>query len=245
MPDEPLLPSDELTIPSRQSVTQRVTDTQIEGAADTPPESASRPTDRLARPSRLEGSREMLNRDAPWTLQQYLNGQIDVDKELANRFPAMPVMSQIHLRSYGDKAKHGLATIATQDSAAALLVDVDGTSRAIQLTFQLNSMLGLKFVPARMSDMDRAHWLDAMRHSQGERRPGDVAFLWGAGRWESDYLICAPRKHFTNIYAFSPHHLECAARLTADVTAKLLDWLEGYWKPDEDDTSQAPKLNTW
>jgi hypothetical protein len=236
MPDDPHIPHDEMTIPSRHTVTQRINDVS---AAE------SRPQERMTRPSRLEGLRDMPNRDAPWALQQYLNGQIDLDKELGSRFPAMPLMSQIHDRTYGERTKHALATIATQDGAASLLVDVDGSTRAVQFTFVLNSMIGLKFIPAKMSDADRAHWLDAMRRSQYERRPSDVAFLWGPARWESDYLICVPRKHFTNIYAFSAHHLECAARLTAEVTNKLVDWLDGLWKPAEDDTSQAPKLNTW
>ncbi|MCI0352052.1 MAG: hypothetical protein L0Z53_21745 [Acidobacteriales bacterium] len=244
MPDDPHNPSDEMTIPSRQKATQRHNETPPADAETTPPESSNRSTEKPNRAARLEGLREKMNRDAPWALQQYLQGQIDLDKELATRFPAMPLMSQIHLRAYGSKVKLGVATIATQDNAASLLVDVEGT-RSIQFTFLLNSMLGLKFVPGKLSDMDRAHWMDTMRRSQMERRPGDIAFMWGAARWDSDYVICAARKHFTNIYAFSPQRMECAARLTADVTNKLLDWLDGFWTPAEDDTSNAPKLNTW
>jgi hypothetical protein len=233
-----------MTIPSRPTA-QRLDEPPPDNVEQTPSDSARRPPEKLSRASRLEGLREKMNRDAPWVLQQYLQGQIDLDKELASRFPAMPVMSQIHVHAYGGKVNRSMATIATQDGAASLLVDVDSSTRGVQFTFQLNSMIGLKFSPGRLSDMDRAHWMDTMRRSQTERRPGDIAFLWGAMRWESDYLICAARKHFTNIYAFSPHHIECATRLTEEVTNQLLDWLDGYWTPGEDDTSNAPKLSTW
>jgi hypothetical protein len=245
MPDDYHDPSEDMTIPSRQTATQHIDEPSRDHVEHTPAESESRPAEKPSRASRLEGLREKMTRDAPWALQQYLQGQIDLDKELASRYPAMPVMSQIHLRTYGGKVKRGLATIATQDNAATLLVDVDSSTRGIEITYQLMSMIGLKFVPSKLSDMDRAHWMDTMRRTQTERRPGDIAFLWGAARWESDYLICAARKHFTTVYAFSPHHTECATRLTAEVTNKLLDWLDGYWKPVEEDTSNAPKLSTW
>jgi hypothetical protein len=204
------------------------------------PDENGRTQDKAANVSRTDGTRESQHRQAPWALHQYLNGQIDLDRELARRFPGMPVMSQMHTHNYGDLG-HGLATIATQDGAASLIVEADAPTRAVQFTFLANWMVGLKFNPSRLSDMDRRHWLETMRRAE---KPGEIAFLWGAARWESDYLICAPRRHFTNVYAFSPLHVEAAARLTSEVTHNLLEWLEGFWQTTEE-SPRAPKLTTW
>ena len=65
------------------------------------------------------------------------------------------------------------------------------------------------------------------------RETGEVTFLWDAARWQSDYLIGAAHKNFTQLFAFSPNHVEAAARLTPDVAHKLLDWLEHYTFPAE------------
>ncbi|MCA9914417.1 MAG: hypothetical protein KC496_13775, partial [Anaerolineae bacterium] len=35
----------------------------------------------------------------PWTLQQFFDGEIDLDVELAKRFPSMPIMSKIDFRT--------------------------------------------------------------------------------------------------------------------------------------------------
>jgi len=72
--------------------------------------------------------------------------------------------------------------------------------------------------------MDREQWFDAMR-----REAGEPAFLWDHTRWENDYLIAAAHKNFTTLFAFSPHHVEAAARLTPEVKRKLLSWLETHW----------------
>lgn len=160
----------------------------------------------------------------PWTLQHYYDGEIDLIKELAGRFPQVPLMSLINLREVGVKNRREVATISTQDGAASLIAEVDALSRAVQFTFTLNSMLGLRFCPGKLSAMDREGWLDTMR-----REAGEVAFLWDAGRWQHDFLIGAAHKNFTQVFAFSPNHVEAAARLTPDVAHKLLDWLESAW----------------
>jgi hypothetical protein len=100
-------------------------------------------------------------------------------------------------------------------------------------------MLTLRFGLDQLGDMDRQRWLDLMRREQG-----GLAFLWGQSRWEEDYLICIARKYHTNVYAFSPRNFDAAIRLTPEVTRKLLNWLEEFWKsapPDE----EPPKLLTW
>lgn len=161
---------------------------------------------------------------APWTLEHYFDGEIDLIKELVGRFPQIPVMSLFNTREAGERIRRGVATIATQDGAASLIVEVDIPSRGVQFTFALNSMLALRFIPGRLTDMDRAQWIEPMR-----REAGEIAFLWDQMRWQNDYLIGAAHKSYTNLFAFSPHHIEAAVRLTPEVGRKLLDWLESYW----------------
>jgi hypothetical protein len=160
----------------------------------------------------------------PWTLQHHFDGEIDLIKELAGRFPQVPLMSLINLREVGVKNRREVATISTQDGAASMIVEVDAISRAVQFTFVLNSMLALRFCPGKLSALDRAQWLEPMR-----REAGEPAFMWDQGRWQSDFMIGAAHKNFTQLFAFSPNHVEAAARLTPDVAHRLLDWLQSAW----------------
>ena len=166
----------------------------------------------------------------PWLLESYFHAEIDLSKELTSRYPQMPLMSLIYFRESGVKVRSAVATISTQDGAAGLHAHLDLPSKAVQFTFILNSMLALRFSLNALNDRERIHWLQEMR---GER--GEPAFLWDESRWQRDYLIGVSQKHFTSLFAFSPHHIEAAARLTGEVSRKLLDWLEGYWKADEQD----------
>jgi hypothetical protein len=175
----------------------------------------------------------------PWTLQQFFNGEIDLDVELIKRFPNMPVMSNISFRSLGTRTGRGVATLTTSDGAASVTFDADTSTRTVQMSFTYGSMLTLRFALEDLSDMDRARWLELMRREQG-----GLAFLWGPSRWARDYVVCISRKYFTNFYAFSPHSFESAIRLTPDVTKKLLDWLEQFWKAPPPD-QEPPKLLTW
>ncbi len=160
----------------------------------------------------------------PWMLEHYFDGEIDLIKELTAQFPQIPVMSLFSTRESGTRVRRAVATISTQDGAASIVVEVDLASSGVQFTFSLSSMLALRFIPGRLTDMDRAQWLEPMR-----RESGEVAFLWDHTRWQNDYLIGAAHRNFTNLFAFSPHHIEAAVRLTPEVGRKLLDWLESYW----------------
>lgn len=160
----------------------------------------------------------------PWMLEHYFDGEIDLIKELVGQFPQIPVMSLFSTREAGTRIRRGVATISTQDGAASMVVEVDIPSSGVQFTFSLNSMLALRFIPGKLTEMDRAQWLEPMR-----REAGEVAFLWDHTRWQNDYLVGASHKTFTNLFAFSPNHVEAAVRLTPEVGRKLLDWLESYW----------------
>jgi hypothetical protein len=170
-------------------------------------------------------------------LQLFFNGEIDLDTELSKRYPTMPVLSTFHAHKVG--AGHGTAVLATQDGAASVLVDVDKATRAIRFAFTYHGMLSLQFPLNDLSDMDRSRWLELMRRDQG-----GLSFLWGKARWESSYVICAAHRYFTNIYAFTPHQFEAAARMTPDVNRGLVNWVERFWKPAPVDDSQK-LITTW
>lgn len=175
----------------------------------------------------------------PWPLQQFFAGDIELDTELGQRFPNMPVMSRISFREMGEKRKRGVATLMNQDGAAQVIIDVDSSSRMIQMSFTYGAMLTLRFRLVELSDMDRTRWLELMQREQG-----GLAFLWGAARWEQDYVICVARRHFTNWYAFSPNGFEAGVRMTPDATRKLLKWLVALWTPQPEDTT-PDHLLTW
>jgi len=175
----------------------------------------------------------------PWTLQQFFDGEIDLDVELARRFPSMPMMSILKTRSLGTNSGRKVAELSSQDGAAGMIIDADTVSKVIQLSFTFGSMLTLKFVMSDLNNMDRERWVELMR-----RDAGGLAFLWGTKRWTSDYMICISRKHFTNMYAFSPNNFEAGVRITPTVIKDLLDWLEKIWdEPEPDD--EPPQLLTW
>ena len=48
--------------------------------------------------------------EIPWTLEQFFNGEVDLDVELSSRFQNMPVMSVIKTRSMGNKSGREVTT---------------------------------------------------------------------------------------------------------------------------------------
>lgn len=190
---------------------------------------AIKPTDDALEPVPID--------DPPWTLQQFFNGEIDLESELSTRFSSMPVMSSIRFRGLGTRSTRGVAALATQDGAAQVTFDADKSSRVVQVSFTFGSMLTLRFVLRDL--VDRQRWLELMRRSEG-----GLAFLWGTARWENDYVICVSRRYYTNFYAFSPNGFEAAARFTPAVTKQLIDWLETYWSEDDQHDDTSPLL-TW
>ncbi len=175
----------------------------------------------------------------PWTLQQFFDGEIDLDVELAKRFPSMPIMSKIDFRTLGAGSGRRVALLSTQDGGATLTVDADQNTKVIQLSFTFGSMLTLRFVLDHLNDVDRTRWLELMRRDEG-----GLAFLWGPSRWQEEYLVCISRRSFTSMYAFSPNNFEAAARLTPTVTRKYLDWLDEIWQAEADEDDDSPLL-TW
>lgn len=177
--------------------------------------------------------------EPPWTLQQFFNGEVDLELELGKRFPKMPMMARIKFREVGTHAKIHSATLSTQDGSAGLTVDVDPRNKIMQMSFTIESMITLRFMLVSLSSMDRERWLDLMQREQG-----GLAFLWGPDRWQSDYIICLSRKYFTNMYAFSPNNFEAGVRMTPTVSQELLDWLDRTWQLESPDEN-PPTLLTW
>jgi hypothetical protein len=226
MPDQPKpISGDDKTIPSRPESLRRI----VAQAAQTPSPSSGGAT------AFSDGGKHL-----PWALAQYFDGDIDLGHELAAHFPQMPLLSQISFRVQGAKQRHPIATISTQDGAAGLRVEIDPGTRAAHFIYTFNSMLALRFSLNGLSDLDRAHWLEPFKREQGE-----VAFLWGAQRFRSDYVIAVPHKMYTNLFAFSPHHTEAAARLTVEVSRKFIAWIEPLWMPADDSANAASTTLAW
>jgi hypothetical protein len=175
----------------------------------------------------------------PWTLQRFFDGDIDLDAELAQRFPNAKMLSTIHFRSLGSKSKRGVATLTSPDGSGQMIVDVDGQTKQMQISVTYGAMLTLRFTFEQLGDAERMRWVELMR-----RKEGGLAFLWGPTRWEQDYMICVVRRYFSNLYIFSPRNFEAAIRLTPDVTRSLVNWLEGFWKDGPAKSDSAPLL-TW
>lgn len=178
--------------------------------------------------------------DAPWALQQHFDGEINLEAELARRFPEMAVMPHIKIRPLGEGQRREVATMTTADNAAHAVIDADLLTGNLILSFTLSSMLTLRFSLHDISPRMRQRWLDLMR-----RPEGGVAFLWGPARWESDYLACVVHKYYTNLYCFSPNNFEAGIRMTNIVTEKLVDWLVQVWSSGDDNDDTPPTLLTW
>ena len=185
----------------------------------------------------LTGNREQ----TPWTLQQFFDGEIDLEQELLKRFPTVPAMTSVKFRTLGMNSGRKVATLSAQDGSSQIIIDADVATKVVQISFTFGSMMTLRYVLSDIPANNRERWLDLMR-----REKGGLAFLWNEERWREDYLICISREYSTNIFAFSPKNFESAVRITKNVTEELLDWLEDVWndepEPEEDDDSP---LLTW
>ncbi|GIK64038.1 MAG: hypothetical protein BroJett018_18320 [Chloroflexota bacterium] len=163
---------------------------------------------------------------APVELMEFFTGEIDLDTELAKRYAHAPLLSQGSFRPSKpgpDIKRKAVAILTSQDDSAMVTVDMFLETQALEITFTLGSMVSMRFMVGAIETGERQRWLELMRRSSG------IAFLWTKQRWEEDYLIFVVRENFARIYAFSPKRFEAAVRLTPDIVAKLVDWLEAFW----------------
>lgn len=181
---------------------------------------------RLILALRESGDARRVWTSAPALLQQFFAGEIDLDEELASRFPNAPLLSHLHAPPGNSAPLQQQVTVVlgSNDDAATLIVDaaLDETA-ALTFTFSLFGALALRFHLTPLLSADRAAWLPLLRRENG------ITVLWTRERWEQPYLILVRREGFGRLYAFSPHGFEAAARLTPDMVSALTDWLEQTW----------------
>lgn len=191
---------------------------------------------RLGQELRESGHQRTLRISAPVTLQQFFAGEIDLDTDLSRRFANAPLLSTIKFfPKSGEMVRHqASALVSSNDDQAMLSIDahLDDDS-TLDFTFTLFSALALRFRISPLTQGSRRRWLELMRRKDG------ITFLWTRDRWEKPHVIFVVREHFVRIYAFSPHGVESAARLTPDMAAALLDWLEDLWFPGQRATREA------
>jgi len=169
-----------------------------------------------------------LQSGAPYILQQFFAGKIDLDGELMRRYPSAPLLASANYNpAPGKRAKRGFAQFKSQDEAAVLNIDLQGIDGTLEADFILRGMLGLRFTLGALPDASRRRFLDLMRRQNG------ITILWAKERWERDYLIFIVRERFARLYAFSPGRFDAAIRLPPPVLDEMTRWLAGFWVTDE------------
>lgn len=175
-----------------------------------------------------EGGRSIQS-GAPYFLQQFFTGKIDLDTELQRRFPGAPLLSSPSFTpAPGKRARRGLAQFKSQDEAASLVIDLQGIDGSLEASFLLGGMISVRFTLGLIADAQRKRFLDLMR------RPNGIAILWTRERWEKDYMIFVVRERFARLYAFGPGRYDAACRLPPEVLENLLQWLGGFWATDSE-----------
>ncbi|MCU0477057.1 MAG: hypothetical protein MUC99_13330 [Anaerolineae bacterium] len=162
----------------------------------------------------------------PWLIQQFLDGAIDLETELFERYPTVPLLSVAKFRKLADQSTHNVATLSAQDDSANLHIDIDPARNLAHFTFTLGGMMSVRYVLDNPETIDRPRWLDLM-----ERRQAGLTFLWTESRWQSDYLIWIVRRYSTHVFGFSPTGAVSGARMTPEVARETLRWLGNLWNP--------------
>src|SRR5258706_11492724 len=163
---------------------------------------------RLALELNESGHQRSIQSTAPFLLQQFFTGKVDLDVELARRYPSPPLLSSATFTPEpGQSGRHGFALFSSQDNAAAISFEIHGSSGALDISFLLQSMIAVRFALGATTEAHRRRFIDLMRRESG------IAFLWTKERWERDYLIFVIREHFARVYAFGPGRFDGACRL--------------------------------
>ncbi len=185
---------------------------------------------RLALALRESGHSRRIQSEGPILLQQFFAGEIDLDNDLARRFPNAPLVSHARFGTEDSDVPGSVATalLSSQDDSTIMTVDAytQGEEAALEFTFTLFSALGLRFRLVGLNVGELAEWIELMR------RQDVIAFLWTRDRWEQPYLIFVVREYYGRVYAFSPTGIEAALRLTPDMISGLVGWLEQVWFPE-------------
>jgi hypothetical protein len=195
---------------------------------------------RLAADLTESGHQRSIQSGAPYLIQGFFSGKLDLDAELSRRFPAPPLLSNMTFAPKpGTYRKHGFAQFTSQDTAAAMTMEIHNTIGTLECSFLHYSMVGVRFTLGAISEASRQRFLELIE------RPTGIAFLWTRERWERDYLVFVIRDRFARIYAFGPARLEGACRLTPDALSQLRLWLSGFWNVSPDNKSPDSKPISW
>jgi hypothetical protein len=193
---------------------------------------------RLAADLSESGHQRSIQTSAPYLLQGFFSGKIDLDVELNRRFPSPALLSTMTFAPKpGLSRKHGFAQFSSQDTSSVMTIEIHGSSSTLEFSFLHYSMIGVRFTLGAISDPHRKRFLELIERDNG------IAFLWTRERWERDYIILVVRDRFARMYAFGPGRVEAACRLTPDGLGQLRAWLHGFWdvvKPDVDTNPTDP-----
>jgi hypothetical protein len=180
---------------------------------------------RVAQELNESGHQRSIQSSAPPLLQQFFTGKVDLDAELARRYPSPPLLSSaIFNPEPGKPARNGFAMFSSQDNSAAMSIELNGSSGALNISFLLQSMIAVRFSLGGTTEAQRKKFLELIQRKNG------MAFLWTHERWEKDYLIFVVRDYFVRMYAFGPGRFDGACRLTPDGLNELIQWLGGFWR---------------
>ncbi len=190
---------------------------------------------RLAADLSESGHNRAIQSSAPYLLQGFFTGKLDLDIELMRRYPAPPLLASMTFAPKpGQSRKHGFAQFASQDTASVMTIEAHSATGALDFTFLLYSMIGVHFTLGAIPEANRKHFLSLMERKEG------VAFLWTRERWESDYVIFVVRDHFARVYAFGSSRVEAACRLPPEAVTQLRLWLTGFWNLNAEPPADSP-----
>ncbi len=184
------------------------------------------------------GHHRSIQSSAPYLLQQFFTGRIDLDVELARRYPSPPLLASASFNPEpGTRARYGLVQLSGQDNAASLMIEMHRLPDTLELAFLLQGMIAVRFKLGVIADTPRKRFVELMRRQNG------IAFLWTRERWENDYLIFVVREYFARLYAFAPGRFDAACRLTPEGLGQLVTWIDGFWETGEDTPEEPSSAN--
>lgn len=200
--------------------------------------------ERLAADLTESGHQRTIQSGAPYLLQGFFTGRLDLDVELTRRYPSPPLLSNATFAPKpGQQRRHGFAQFASQDTASTMTIEIHTTTGALEISFLMYSMIGVHFTLGAIAEPQRRRFLDLMSKNDA------IVFLWTTARWEQDYVIFVIRSSYARMYAFGPGRVEAACRLTPDNILQLRTWLGGFWQGNPDDSptieNSPTTFNPW
>ncbi len=198
---------------------------------------------RVAADLKESGHQQTIQSSAPYLLQGFFSGRLDLDVELTRRYPAPPLLSNMTFAPKpGQMRRHGFAQFASQDTSSMMTVEIHGSSDTLEIGFLLFSMIGVRFTLESIGEHNRQRFAESL--DRALERENGIAFLWTRERWERDYVIFVVRHGFAKMYAFGPGRVEAACRLTPDGVIQFRTWLGGFWKDAPPTAAEPPMTET-